>query len=64
MKVRNSKIAMKATLKVKEITKNVSADLPDDIIPIKLEPVKEEAGGMPLGGSSTRFLLYYLERES
>ncbi len=55
---------MKATLKVKEITKNVSADLPDDIIPIKLEPVKEEAGGMPLGGSSTRFLLYYLERES
>jgi len=55
---------MKAKLKVVEITKNVSAELPDNIIPIKLEPMKEEAGGMPLGGSSTRFLLYYLERES
>ena len=55
---------MKATLKVKEITKDISAELPDDIIPIKLEPMKEVAGGMPLGISSTRFLLYYLERES
>ncbi len=64
MQVGKSKIEMKAKLKVTEITKNVSAELPDDIIPIKLEPVKEEAGGMPLGGSSTRFLLYYLERES
>jgi len=55
---------MKAKLRVTEITKNVSTELPDDIIPIKLEPMKEEAGGMPLGASSTRFLLYYLERDS
>lgn len=55
---------MMAKLRIVEVRKDAPAELPDDILPVRLEPVIEHAGGMFPTPSSERFMLYYLQRES
>jgi len=54
---------MKAKLKIVEISKGGSVELPEKIIPVAIKPIMERAGlTMPV--ASDRFMLYYLEPES
>jgi len=54
---------MMAKLKIVEISKGSSVDLPERIIPVAIEPIMERAG-LTIPVASDRFMLYYLERES
>ncbi len=51
-----------AKLRIVEVERDQPTQLPDNIIPVKLEPVVERAGGVIPVPSSDRFVLYYLER--
>lgn len=53
---------MKSKLKVVEVRKDKEIDLPDNAVPIRLEPVIEHAGLVNPAPSSERFVLYYLEK--
>ena len=55
---------MKINLRTLEVRKNSSVELPDNAIPIRLEPVVEHVGGWIPINSSERFTLYYLEKEA
>ncbi len=55
---------MMAKLRIEEVRNDAPADLTDDIIPVRLEPLIDQAGGMFPTPSSERFMLYYLQRES
>ena len=50
-------------LRIVEVKKDAPAELPDNILPVRLEPVIEHAGGTIPTPSSERFRLYYLQRE-
>lgn len=54
---------MKAKLKIVEVRKDALTELPDSIVPVRLEPVMERPGGTFAYPSSERFTLYYLERQ-
>jgi hypothetical protein len=50
-------------LRIVEVRKDAPAELPDNILPVRLEPVTEHVGGTIPTPSSERFRLYYLQRE-
>jgi len=54
---------MTAKLKIVEIRKGNSVELPEGIIPLGIEPILEWVG-LTVPVASDRFMLYYLERES
>jgi hypothetical protein len=54
---------MMAKLKIVEISKGGSVELPEKIIPVAIEPILENVG-LTVPVPSDRFTLYYLERES
>jgi hypothetical protein len=55
---------MKSKLRVVEVRKDKAIELPDNAIPIRLEPVVEPTGLVNPKPSSEKFMLYYLQRES
>jgi hypothetical protein len=54
---------MRAKLKIVDISRGSSVDLPERIIPVGIEPIMERAG-LTIPVASDRFMLYYLEPES
>jgi len=55
---------MKGKLRVVEVRKDKAIELPDNAIPIRLDPVIEPTGLVNPAPSSEKFMLYYLQRES
>ncbi len=54
---------MKGKIRVIEIRKDKTIELPDNAIPIKLEQVTEPTGLVNPAPSSDKFKLYYIEKE-
>ena len=55
---------MKSKLKVLEIRKDTTIDLPKGALPLRLDKVVEPNGLVNPAPSEEKFLLYYLEEES
>ena len=53
---------MKSKLRVVEVRKDTTIELPDNAIPIRLDHVVEPAGLLNPAASSEKFVLYYLEK--
>jgi len=60
---RMSRNDMKRKLRVVEVRKDKTVELPDDVIPLGLEPVVEPNGMVNPSPSRDRFILYYLQEE-
>jgi len=60
---RTSRNDMKRKLRVVEVRKDKTVELPDDVIPLGLEPVVEPNGTVNPSPSRDRFILYYLQEE-
>ncbi|MGA8905008.1 MAG: hypothetical protein WB661_08380 [Candidatus Bathyarchaeia archaeon] len=54
---------MKSKLRVVEVRKDKTIELPDNAIPIRLDQVVEPTGLVNPAPSSEKFVLYYLEKE-
>jgi hypothetical protein len=55
---------MKSKLRIVDVWKDRTIELPDGSIPLRLERVIEPTGLVNPSPSSERFLLYYLQKES
>ena len=59
----NAGFTMLAKLKVIEVRTDKTVELPEKIIPVKLEPIMEPCG-LIVPVISDKFLLHYFEKES